>query len=79
MGVSNLDPCACGRKPWNAGSLVGAKRPLKPRDVWALRFLLDEHLRMRDRARFYLALDSKLRGCDVVNLKIEDVVAGGSL
>ena len=52
MGISNLDPGAHERRPWNAGSLVGAKRPLKPRDVWAIRFFLDEHRRMRDRALF---------------------------
>jgi integrase len=79
MGISNLDPGAHERRPWNAGSLVGAKRPLKPRDVWAIRFFLDEHRRMRDRALFDLAIDSKLRGCDVIKLKIGDVVSGGSI
>ena len=79
MGVSDLDPGARGRRPWNAGSQVGAKRPLKPRDVWAIRFFLDEHRRLRDRALFDLAIDSKLRGCDVVRMKIGDVVAGGSI
>src|SRR3546814_10042486 len=59
--------------------MVGAKRPLKPRDVWAIRFFLDEHRRLRDRAMFDLAIDSKLRGCDVVKMKIGDVVAGGSI
>ena len=42
MGISDLDPGAHGRRPWNAGNMVGAKRPLKPRDVWAIRFFLDE-------------------------------------
>lgn len=79
MGISNLDPGASERRPWNAGSLVGARRPLKPRDVWATRFFLDEHRRMRDRALFDLAIDSKLRGCDVIKLKIGDVVSGGSI
>jgi len=79
MGISNLDPGAHERRPWNVGSLVGAKRPLKPRDVWAIRFFLDEHGRMRDRALFDLAIDSKLRGCDVIKLKIGDVVSGGSI
>ena len=79
MGISNLDPGVHERRPWNAGSLVGAKRPLKPRDVWAIRFYLDEHRRMRDRALFDLAIDSKLRGCDVIKLKIGDVVSGGSI
>ena len=79
MGVSNLDPGAHGRRPWNSGNMVGAKRPLKPHDVWAIRFFLDEHRRLRDRALFDLAIDSKLRGCDIVKMKIGDVVAGGAL
>lgn len=57
---------------------VGAKRPLKPRDIWAIRFYLDEHRRLRDRALFDLAIDSKLRGCDLVKIRIGDLMAGGS-
>ena len=79
MGVSDLDPDAHGRRQWNSGNMVGAKRPLKPRDVWAIRFFLDEHRRLRDRALFDLAIDSKLRGCDIVKMKIGDIVAGGAL
>lgn len=79
MGVSDFDPGVRERRPWNVGSQVGAKRPLKPRDVWAIRFFLDEHRRLRDRALFDLAIDSKLRGCDVVKMKIGDVAAGGSI
>jgi site-specific recombinase XerC len=54
---------------------VGPKRPLKPRDIWAIRFwfYLDENRRLRDRALFDLAIDSKLRGCDLVKIKIGDV------
>ena len=78
MGVSDLDPGARERRPWNAGSMAGAKRPLKPRDVWAIRFFLDEHRRLRDRALFDLAIDSKLRGCDIVKLKIGDIVTSGT-
>jgi integrase len=59
--------------------MVGAKRPLKPRDVWVIRLFLDEHRRLRDRALFDLAIDSKLRGCDIVKMKIDDIVAGGML
>jgi hypothetical protein len=59
--------------------MVGAKRPLKPRDVWAIRFFLDEHRRLRDRALLDLAIDSKPRGCDIVKMKIGDIVAGGAL
>lgn len=54
MGVFALDPDAQERRPWNAGNVVGAKRPIKPRDVWAIRFFLDEHRRLRDRALFDL-------------------------
>ncbi len=79
MGISYLDPGASERRPWNAGNLVGAKRPLKPRDVWAIRFFLDEHRRLRDRALFDLAIDSKLRGCDIVKMKIGDVATGGAI
>jgi site-specific recombinase XerC len=79
MGISDFDPYAHGRRPWNAGNMVGAKRPLKPRDVWAIRFLLDEHRRLRDRALFDLAIDSKLRGYDIVKMKIGDIVTGGAI
>ena len=54
MGHSDLDPAIHDRRPWNAGKNVGAKRPLKPRDIWAIRFYLDEHKRIRDRALFDL-------------------------
>ena len=79
MGPSEFDPIDAGRHAWNAGRKVGAKRPLKPRQVWAIRFFLDEHRRLRDRALFDLAIDSKLRGCDVVKVKIGDLVLGGQI
>ena len=63
MGRSEYDPGAIDRRAWNAGRLVGAKRALKPQQVWAIRFLLDREKRVRDRALFDLAIDSKLRGC----------------
>ena len=78
MGRSEFDPGA-NRPAWNVGRKVGAKRPLKPRQVWAIRFFLDQHRRVRDRALFDLALDSKLRGCDVVRVKIGDLVVGGQI
>ena len=76
MGISEFDPAASDRRAWNAGRKVGAKRALKPRQVWAIRFFLDQHRRLRDRALFDLAIDSKLRGCDVVRIKIGDLVIG---
>lgn len=79
MGYSDHDPAVRERRPWNAGHVVGQKRPLKPRDIWAIRFFLDEHRRLRDRALFDLAIDSKLRGCDLVRLKIGDIAAAGAI
>ena len=79
MGHSDLAPAVHDRRPWNAGQEVGPKRPLRPRDIWAIRFFLDEHKRIRDRALFDLAIDSKLRGCDLVKMRIGDLVSGGSL
>ena len=63
MGHSEYDPGAKDRRPWNAGRKLGGKRALKPQQVWAVRFWLDRERRLRDRAMFDLAIDSKLRGC----------------
>ena len=79
MGHSSLDPAFQEHRPWNEGRLIGAKRALKQQQVWAIRFWLDQHRRLRDRALFDLAIDSKLRGCDVVKIRIGDVVSGGSV
>ncbi len=79
MGMSEFDPTACERRPWNSGRKIGAKRALKPRQVWAIRFFLDQHQRLRDRALFDLAIDSKLRGCDVVKVRIGDLVLGAQV
>jgi integrase len=65
------------RRPWNASREVGIKRAFKPQQVWAIRFWLDHERRLRDRAMFDLAIDSKLRGCDIVKIKIGDLVSGG--
>ena len=75
MGHSPLDPVA-DRSAWNVGRKLGAKRPLKPKEIWAIRFMLDQDHRLRDRALFDLAIDSKLRGCDLVKIRIGDLVAG---
>ena len=63
--------------PWNKGRLTGQTRPLKPKDVWAIRVRLQLKRRARDLALFNLAIDSKLRGCDLVRLQVDDVCAGG--
>jgi len=65
------------RERWNKGRLIGQKRPLKPKDVWTIRVRLQLEGRKRDLAMFNLAVDSKLRGCDLVRLRIDDVFAGG--
>jgi len=78
MGRSQFD-YSSPRPAWNAGRKVGAKRPLKPRQIWAIRFHLDREHRLRDRALFDLAIDSKLRGCDLVKIKIGDLVTGAEM
>ncbi|MBT3473622.1 MAG: tyrosine-type recombinase/integrase [Gammaproteobacteria bacterium] len=61
---------------WNSGKFVGQKPPLKPKEVWAIRARLQLAENIRDLALFDLAIDSKLRGCDLVSLKISDVMQG---
>jgi integrase len=65
------------RLPWNKGKLTGAKPPLRPKHVWSTRTKLQIEGRVRDLAMFNLAIDSKLRCCDVVAIRVEDVAAGG--
>ena len=69
---------ATKRVPWNKGKLTGAKPPLRPKHVWSIRTKLQIEGRARDLAMFNLAIDSKLRGCDVVAIRVEDVAAGGN-
>jgi len=65
------------RIPWNKGKLTGAKPPLRPKHVWSIRTKLQMADRKRNLALFNLAIDSKLRGCDVVALKVEDIAPQG--
>jgi hypothetical protein len=65
-----------GRIPWNKGKLIGQKPPLKLKEVWAVRIRLQIASRIRDLALFNLAIDSKLRGCDLVRLRVIDVAHG---
>jgi integrase len=69
--------CITRRTPWNKGKLIGAKPPLRPNQVWSIRTRLLIERRVRDLALFNLAIDSKLRGCDVVALRVEDVAPNG--
>ncbi len=65
------------RTPWNKGKLIGARPPLRPKHIWSIRTRLLVEGRIRDLALFNLAIDSKLRGCDVVAVKVEDVAPNG--
>jgi len=60
--------------PWNKGAFVGPKPPLKPKQVWSIRLTLQREGRIRDLALFEVAIDSKLRGCDLVQLRIGQLV-----
>ena len=64
------------REPWNKGKIVGQKAPFKVKDIWALRVRLQMENRVRELALFNLGIDSKLRGCDLVSLKVRDVCHG---
>ena len=60
--------------PWNKGKLIGQKPPLKLKEVWAIRIRLQMANRIRELAMFNLAIDSKLRSCDLVKLRVKDVL-----
>ena len=64
-------------EPWNKGKFTGAKPPLRPKHVWCVRSKLQAEGKIRDLAMFNLAIDSKLRACDVIALKVEDVAPNG--
>ena len=76
MSQIQLPAIRLKRTPWNKGRLVGQKRPLLPKQVWAIRARLELAGNLRDLAMFNLAIDSKLRGCDLVRLKVADLVSG---
>ena len=62
-----------GNLPWNKGKLVGQKRPLQLKEIWEIRFKLESKARVRDLALFNLAIDSKLRACDLMQLRVADL------
>jgi integrase len=70
-------PAVSKHDPWNKGKIIGAKPPHRPKHVWSIRTKLQVEGRTRDLAMFNVAIDSKLRGCDVVALKVDDVAPGG--
>jgi len=65
--------------PWNKGRLIGQKLPLKLKEIWAIRTRLQISRQVRELALFNLAIDSKLRGCDLVGLKVSNVSQGGRI
>jgi integrase len=73
----NATPAPHKRVPWNKGKVTGAKPPLRSKHVWSIRTKLQIEGRARDLAMFNLAIDSKLRGCDVAAIKVEDIAASG--
>lgn len=79
MHTPNLPAIRACRPAWNKGRIVGQKRPLLPKHVWAIRVRLEIAENHRDLALFNLAIDSKLRGCDLVKLKVADVFAAGQV
>lgn len=66
----------CGRIPWNKGKLIGQKLPLKQREIWRIRANLEHEHNVRELALFDLAIDSKLRACDLTALRVSDVMRG---
>jgi len=74
METQSFNPTPKTFVPWNKGRVTGQKPPLKPREVWAIRVRLQISDRVRDLALFNLAIDSKLRGCDLTHLRVEDVM-----
>ena len=67
------------REPWNKGKLVGQKAPFKLKEIWAIRTRLQMAGRSRDLALFDLGIDSKLRGCDLVKLRVRDICHGDQI
>ena len=67
------------RTPWNKDKIVGQKAPFKLKDIWALRVRLQMEGRVRELALFNLGIDSKLRGCDLIALKVRDVCHGDQM
>ena len=69
----------CKSKPWNKGKLIGQKLPLKQREIWQIRANLEHERNVRELAMFDLAIDSKLRACDLMALRVRDVMRGDQI
>ena len=75
--MAQIDLFRMPKQPWNSGRIIGAKPPLKPKHIWGIRQQLRTAGKVRDLALFNCALDAKLRGCDLVKLRVSDVAPGG--
>ena len=79
--MNDHDPSSSDTAPvrpaWNKGKIIGPRPPLRPGHVWSIRARLHLERRLRDLALFNLAIDSKLRGCDLVALRVSDVAPNG--
>src|SRR6202043_2889694 len=67
------------QRPWNKGRLIGRKKPLEPKHVWSIRVRLEIARSRRDLAILNLAIDSKLRACDLVRLRLDDICSGANV
>ena len=74
LDLFRVPPC-----PWNTGRMIGPKPALKPKQIWAIRHHLKTAKHLRDLALFNCAINAKLRGCDLVKLKVSDIAPGGAL
>src|SRR5664279_819015 len=72
-------PIHRGQRPWNKGLLIGQKKPLEPKHVWSIRVRLEIARSRRDLVIFNLAIDSKLRACDLVKLRLDDICSGAKV
>lgn len=79
MSAFNLPAVVPAKKAWNHGRIIGKKRPLLPKHVWAIRVRFELAGAVRDLALFNMAVDSKLRGCNLVRLKVADVFSAGAV
>ncbi len=79
METPNIPAIPALRPAWNKGRIVGQKRSLKPKHVWAIRVRLELAENQRDLALFNMAIDNKLCGCDLVKMKVAEVMASGQI
>ncbi len=77
--MENSTPTKIPNVPWNKGKLVGQKPPFKLKEIWAIRIRLELANNLRDLALFNLAIDSKLRGCDLISLRVLDIATGNQV